>query len=140
MGHDRAARAGRRPPEREKQAISEACQAFIEQVLKPRFLPEIRPTDFNYPIDIFGKWHGGKYRFIQRFRSDREDALEPQFARPCAHDREGLPFTPAYSGRPRKGSSKFILPSPAPVGSFEISEQPLFFARSGALERGLDLL
>ena len=77
-------RAGRTPPESEKHTISESCQTFIEQVLKPRFLPEIRPTRFNYPIEIFGKWHGGKYRFIQRFRSDREDALEPEFDSPFA--------------------------------------------------------
>ncbi len=77
-------RAGRTPPECEKHTISESCQAFIEQVLQPRFLPEVRPTRFNYPIEIFGKWHGGKYRFIQRFRSDREDALEPEFDSPFA--------------------------------------------------------
>ena len=77
-------RAGRTPPENEKHAISRSCQAFIEQVLKPRFLPEIRPTHFNYPIEIFGKWHGEKYRFIQRFRNDREDALEPEFDSPFA--------------------------------------------------------
>ena len=77
--------AGHTPPESEKHAISESCRAFIEQVLKPRFLPEIRPTEeFNYPIDIFGKWHGGKFRFIQRFRSDDEDALEPEFDSPFA--------------------------------------------------------
>ena len=77
-------RGGRTLSESEKRAIGETCQAFIERVLKPRFLPEIRPTPFNYPIDIFGKWHGGKYRFIQRFRSDREDALEPEFDSPFA--------------------------------------------------------
>ena len=81
----RGGRGGRTPPDSEKHAISESCQAFIEQVLKPRFLPEIRPTEeFNYPIDIFGKRHGGKYRFIQRFRSDREDALDPEFDSPFA--------------------------------------------------------
>jgi hypothetical protein len=32
--------------------------------LKPRFLPTIRPTQFNYPIDILGKWHGNHYRFV----------------------------------------------------------------------------
>ncbi len=77
-------RAGRTPPESEKRVIGEACQAFIERVLKPRFLPKIRPTPFNYPIDIFGKWHGGKYRFIQRYRSDRDDAFEPEFDSPFA--------------------------------------------------------
>lgn len=86
-------RAGHKPSEREKGEIGGACEAFIEDVLKPRFLPEIRPTQFNYPIDIFGKWHGGKYRFVQRFRSDRPEALAPQFDRPFArieyvgHDR-----------------------------------------------------
>jgi hypothetical protein len=51
---------------------------------EPRFLSTIRPTQFNYPIDILGKWHGTKCRFIQRFRSGFQenlgefDATEPQ--------------------------------------------------------------
>src|SRR6266404_727487 len=32
----------------------------------PRFLPTINPTQINYPIDIRGKWHGNRYRFVQR--------------------------------------------------------------------------
>lgn len=36
--------------------IAAACQHFIDQILKPRFLPTIRPTQFNYPVDIHGKW------------------------------------------------------------------------------------
>ena len=76
---------GHKPPEREKRAISQACEAFIENVLRPRFLPEIRPSRFNYPIDIFGKWHGGKYRFLQRFRNDHpENARAPEFDSPFA--------------------------------------------------------
>lgn len=79
------ARTGKTPPESEKRVISHACEAFIRDVLKPRFLPEIRPTQFNYPVDIFGKWHGGKYRFVQRFRCDRpESAQEPEFDSPFA--------------------------------------------------------
>ena len=78
-------RAGHKPSEREKREIDRACEAFINDVLKPRFLPEIRPTSFNYPIDIFGKWHGGKYRFVQRFRSDHpENAVDPEFDSPFA--------------------------------------------------------
>ena len=73
-----------KPAEDEKAAITAACEQFIAEVLKPRFLPEIRPTPYNYPIDIFGKWHGGKYRFIQRFRSDHPDAIEPEFDAPFA--------------------------------------------------------
>jgi hypothetical protein len=53
----------------EKSAVTAACQNLIDDFLKPRFLPTIRPTQFNYPIDIQGKWHGTKYRFIQRYRS-----------------------------------------------------------------------
>jgi hypothetical protein len=49
-------------------------------VLKPRFLPEIRPTPFNYPIDILGKWRGKKYSFIQRYRSGFPDNLGEEFS------------------------------------------------------------
>jgi hypothetical protein len=38
----------------EKAVITVRCQRFIDEVLKPRFLPTIRPTRFNYPIDILG--------------------------------------------------------------------------------------
>ena len=67
------------PPEDEKVAIIAACDRLIADVLKPRFLPSIRPTAFNYPIDLYGKWHGGRYRFIERFRSNPLDAIEPEF-------------------------------------------------------------
>src|SRR5476649_2742359 len=63
-------RAGNKPSVGEKLVITAACEKFVAEVLKPHFLPEIRPTEFNYPIAIYGKWHGNKYRFIMRFRSD----------------------------------------------------------------------
>jgi hypothetical protein len=68
----------------EKRAIIAACERFITEVLKPRFLPEIRPTEWNYPVDILGRWHGNRYRFIQRYRSDRPDAIQPEFDAPFA--------------------------------------------------------
>ncbi len=40
----------------EKQLIVTACEAFIRDVLKPRFLPQIRPTEWNYVVDIRGAW------------------------------------------------------------------------------------
>lgn len=67
------------PAEAEKAAIVAACNKFVTDVLKPRFLPSIRPTEFNYPVDLYGKWHGGRYRFIERFRSNPPDAIEPEF-------------------------------------------------------------
>jgi hypothetical protein len=66
----------------EKMAITVACQRFIDEFLKPRFLPVICPTEFNYPIDILGKWHGTRYRFIQRYRSGFPENLSEEFDTP----------------------------------------------------------
>ena len=63
----------------EKAEIAAACARFIAVFLKPRFLPEIRPTSFNYPIDIFGRWRGGKYSFVTRFRSGFPDNAGAEF-------------------------------------------------------------
>lgn len=64
---------------REKARVGMLCDAFIANVLKPRFLPAIRPTQFNYPIDLFGKWRGSKYSFIIRYRSGWEDNQGEEF-------------------------------------------------------------
>jgi hypothetical protein len=53
----------------EKATIAVECERFIAQTLKPRYLPRITATEFNYPIDMFGRWRGSKYSFIVRFRS-----------------------------------------------------------------------
>jgi hypothetical protein len=63
----------------EKAAIAGRCERFIREELKPRFLPQIRPTTFNYPVDIFGKWRSDKYSFIERFRSGFADNLGWEF-------------------------------------------------------------
>ena len=65
-----------------KAAVAAVCERFIADLLKPRFLPEIRPTAFNYPVDIFGKWRGGKYSFIQRYRSGFPENLGEEFNAP----------------------------------------------------------
>lgn len=78
------------PDETEKRAIIAACEAFIRDVLKPRFLPAVRPTEWNYPIDIRGDWKGGRYRFIQRYRSGFADNRGEEFDAPFARiDRMG---------------------------------------------------
>lgn len=48
----------------------------------PRFLPSIIPTPFNYPVGIQGKWHGTKYRFVQRYRSGFEENRGDEFDAP----------------------------------------------------------
>jgi hypothetical protein len=77
-------RAGNKPSVGEKSLITTAREKFITGVLRPRFLPEIRPTKFNYPIAIYGKWHGNKYRLITRYRSDDPRSYEPEFEAPFA--------------------------------------------------------
>jgi hypothetical protein len=78
------ARAGNKPKPDEKAAISAACERLIDEVLLPRYLPQIEPTEFNYPIAIYGKWHGNYYRFITRYRSDRAESVVPEFEAPFA--------------------------------------------------------
>jgi hypothetical protein len=74
--------ATRGPSESEKARITAACQRFIDEVLKPRFLPAVRPTQFNYCVDIQGKWQGPRYRFIQRYRSGFPENLGEEFDAP----------------------------------------------------------
>ncbi|MGD0764050.1 MAG: hypothetical protein ABR929_12835 [Roseiarcus sp.] len=78
------------PDEAEKREIVAACEAFIRDVLKPRFLPEIRPTEWNYVVNIHGAWAAGRYRFMQRYRSGMEDNRSEEFDAPFARiDRVG---------------------------------------------------
>lgn len=69
----------------DKAAITDRCDRYIATVLKPRFLPEIRPTPFNYPVDLLGKWRGSKYSVITRYRSgfpeNRGEEFDAPFAR-----------------------------------------------------------
>src|SRR5262245_40461481 len=66
----------------DKAAIAARCERFIAEVLKPRFLPEVRPTQFNYPVDIFGTWRGSKYSFITRYRSGFPENRGEEFDEP----------------------------------------------------------
>ena len=68
----------------EKSTVTAACQDLIEGFLKPRFLPAIRPTAFNYPVDTLDNWHGTKYRFTQRYRSGFADNAGEEFDIPFA--------------------------------------------------------
>jgi hypothetical protein len=85
--------AARGPSESEKARITAACQRFIDEILKPRFLPAVQPTAFNYPVDIQGKWQGPRYRFIQRYSSGFPENLGEEFDAPfvrldwISHDR-----------------------------------------------------
>ena len=66
----------------EKADIAAACNRLIAEVLKPRYLGEVRPTQFNYPIDLHGKWRGSKFSFLTRFRSGFPDNAGEDSTRP----------------------------------------------------------
>lgn len=63
----------------EKAEIGSACEQLIDTFLRPRFLPVISPTSFNYPVALFGKWRGTKYSFITRYRSGFPENLGEEF-------------------------------------------------------------
>ncbi len=69
-------------PSSEKAVVTEACQRLIDEFLKPHFLPTIQPTRFNYVVDIRGKWHGSKYRLLQRYRSGFPENTGEEFDAP----------------------------------------------------------
>jgi hypothetical protein len=76
MRHRQWVHVGRPPSKDEKAAVGAACERFIAEILKPRFLPAVIPhAEWNYVVDIRGKWHGKRYRFIQRYRCP-EDGYE----------------------------------------------------------------
>jgi hypothetical protein len=66
----------------QKAAIAARCERFIREELEPRFMPRIRPTEFNYPVDIFGKWRRSQYSFIQRYRSGFAENRGEEFNAP----------------------------------------------------------
>ena len=68
----------------EKAAVALVCARFVAEVLKPRLLPQIHPTSFNYPVDISGKWRGSKYGFATRFRSGFPENAGEEFDAPFA--------------------------------------------------------
>ena len=87
------------PNQTEKQAIVTACEAFIRDVLKPRFLPPIRPTEWNCVVDIHGAWAAERYCFIQRYRSGMDHNRGEEFDAPFARiDRTGPNRFDRYTG------------------------------------------
>ena len=99
----------------EKSAVTAVCQHLIDDFLKPRFLPTIRPTRFNYPVDILGKWHGTKYRFIQRYRSGLPEIWAKSLTRPSPASIGSAAVGSISSGTatPENGSACIAaLPSP----------------------------
>ena len=93
-----APNSGRREAARPAERAREA--GFIRDVLKPRFLPQVRPTEWNSVIDIHGAWAPGRYRFMQRYRSGMEHNRGEEFDAAFARiDRVGQYRFDVYSMR-----------------------------------------
>jgi hypothetical protein len=68
----------------EKDHVVQACDAFIRDVLTPRFLLNVRETQFNYPIALHGDWRVYRYRFLIRYRSGFAENHGEEFDAPWA--------------------------------------------------------
>lgn len=68
----------------ERAVISARCERCIAEGLKPRYLPQVHPTQFNYPIDLVGRMRGNGYTFFIRYRSGYAENLGEEFDAPCA--------------------------------------------------------
>ena len=44
--------------------------------------PEIRPTEFNYPVDLHGRWRGRSYSFLTAIGSGFAENLGEEFDAP----------------------------------------------------------
>jgi hypothetical protein len=69
-------------PAETKRTITAACERIIATVYIPLCLPVIRPTEFNYPVAIHGKWHGNRFIFMTRYRSGYPDNKGWEFDAP----------------------------------------------------------
>lgn len=73
-------------PDHLKSDVKARADEFVESFLKPNFIKEM-PEDYqwNYPVDVFTKWHQRYFYFCSTWRSPGPDAIseffEHRFAR-----------------------------------------------------------
>ncbi|MGE5655193.1 MAG: hypothetical protein ACM37W_01005 [Actinomycetota bacterium] len=67
-------------PESQKQLVEEKCSELIETEFKPKYI-EPPPTDhdFNYRVDIFGKWYRNYFYFCSTYNCPSPRAISPSF-------------------------------------------------------------
>ena len=67
-------------PEDEKQLVLQKCNELIETEFKPKYI-ESPPTDndWNYRVDIFGKWYRNYFYFCSIFNCPSPRAISPSF-------------------------------------------------------------
>ena len=67
-------------PESEKELVQLKCNELIETEFKPKYI-EPPPTDhdFNYRVEIFGKWYRNYFYFCSIFNCPSPRAISPSF-------------------------------------------------------------
>ncbi len=82
-----------------RQDVENRARELIDTVFKPRHVrPRPQEAQFNYVIDIVGRWHRGFYYFTSIYACPGPDALSPTFEAPFTRLRHvaGGTFDLAY--------------------------------------------
>lgn len=67
-------------PARVKSEAQERANQLIETVLKPKHIqPPPKGYDFNYIVDVYGRWYRHSFYFCAKYRSPGPNALSPFF-------------------------------------------------------------
>lgn len=67
-------------PEEEKQLVWQKCNDLIESEFKPKYIePPPTDNDWNYLVDIFGKWHRHYFYFCSTYNCPSPRAISPSF-------------------------------------------------------------
>ena len=79
---------GRTPTRRTKPTIPDdlrkevqtKANALVEKVLKPRYIqPPPKQAEFNYPVELWTKWHGSFFYFGSTWKSPFGDQTDTTF-------------------------------------------------------------
>ena len=84
MGYSWGYAAGRQQkptvPDNLKKEVQTKGNDLVEKVLKSRYItPPPVESDFNYPIDIWTKWHGSFFYFGSTWASPGPNRIAPTF-------------------------------------------------------------
>ncbi len=67
-------------PEATKQRVMEEANKLIETVIKPqRIEPPPTDNDFNYLVDVYGKWYRCYFYFVAKYNCPSPRAMVPSF-------------------------------------------------------------
>jgi hypothetical protein len=67
-------------PESLKMEVTTKANELIETILKPKYIqPTPENPQFNYIVDIYGKWYRKAFYFYAEYRVSSPNPVEPSF-------------------------------------------------------------